>query len=70
VADDLDAARWQFAWVFEDGKWDSSVWVEYALDVPMYFGLPRRQILDAMGIQFREFHEGQACPHCLVEIRA
>ena len=56
---DLDAARTgMLPFVFEDGFGFES-WVDYALDVPMYFVYRDGQYLDAVGQSFRDFLRGQ-----------
>jgi glutamate--cysteine ligase len=45
-------------WAFEDGM-GFERWVEYALDVPMYFVYRDGQYIDALGQSFRDFLKGQ-----------
>lgn len=55
---DLDAARTgTLPFVFEDGM-GFERWVEYALDVPMYFVYRNGQYIDALGMSFRDFLKG------------
>ena len=56
---DLDAARTgMLPWVFEDGM-GFERWVEYALDVPMYFVYRDGKYINALGQSFRDFMKGQ-----------
>ncbi|WP_289081724.1 glutamate--cysteine ligase [uncultured Sulfitobacter sp.] len=56
---DLDAARTgMLPWVFEDGM-GFERWVEYALDVPMYFVYRDGKYIDALGQSFRDFLKGK-----------
>ncbi|MEM6489033.1 MAG: glutamate--cysteine ligase [Pseudomonadota bacterium] len=56
---DLDAARTgTLPWVFEDGM-GFERWVDYALDVPMYFVYRDGDYLDARGQSFRDFLAGK-----------
>ncbi len=56
---DLDAARTgTLPFVFEDG-FGFEAWVEYALDVPMYFVYRDGQYIDALGQSFRDFLKGE-----------
>lgn len=56
---DLDAARTgTLPWVFEDGM-GFERWVEYALDVPMYFVYRDGKYIDALGQSFRDFMKGK-----------
>ncbi|MCF7748704.1 glutamate--cysteine ligase [Sulfitobacter sp. M39] len=56
---DLDAARTgMLPWVFEDGM-GFERWVEYALDVPMYFVYRDGIYIDALGQSFRDFLKGK-----------
>ncbi|MEM5520377.1 glutamate--cysteine ligase [Sulfitobacter sp. AS59] len=56
---DLDPARTgMLPWAFEDGM-GFERWVEYALDVPMYFVYRDGQYIDALGQSFRDFLKGQ-----------
>ena len=47
--------------VFEDG-FGYEAWVEYALDVPMYFVYRDGKYIDASGLSFRDFLEGKLAP--------
>ena len=56
---DLDAARTgMLPFVFEDG-FGFEAWVEYALDVPMYFVYRDGKYIDALGQSFRDFMVGR-----------
>lgn len=56
---DLDADRTgMLPWVFEDGM-GFERWVDYALDVPMYFVYRDGQYIDALGQSFRDFLQGK-----------
>ncbi|WP_171175679.1 glutamate--cysteine ligase [Ruegeria sp. HKCCD8929] len=56
---DLDAARTgMLPFVFEDG-FGFERWVDYALDVPMYFVYRDGQYIDALGQSFRDFLKGE-----------
>ncbi len=56
---DLDADRTgMLPWVFEDGM-GFERWVEYALDVPMYFVYRDGVYIDALGQSFRDFLRGE-----------
>ncbi|MDC0739106.1 glutamate--cysteine ligase [Cognatishimia sp. SS12] len=56
---DLDNARTgMLPFVFEDGM-GFERWVEYALDVPMYFVYRDGQYIDALGQSFRDFLKGE-----------
>ncbi|MEM0988139.1 MAG: glutamate--cysteine ligase [Pseudomonadota bacterium] len=56
---DLDADRTgMLPWVFEDGM-GFERWVDYALDVPMYFVYRDGVYVDALGQSFRDFLEGK-----------
>lgn len=56
---DLDADRTgMLPFVFEDG-FGFEAWVEYALDVPMYFVYRDGQYIDALGQSFRDFLKGE-----------
>ncbi len=56
---DLDADRTgMLPFVFEDG-FGFGRWVEYALDVPMYFIYRDGGYLDALGMSFRDFLKGR-----------
>ncbi len=55
---DLDADRTGIpSFVFEDG-FGFERWVEYALDVPMYFVFRKGRYIDALGQSFRDFLNG------------
>ena len=56
---DLDPARTGMVpFVFEDG-FGFERWVEYALDVPMYFVYRDGKYIDALGQSFRDFLKGK-----------
>ncbi len=56
---DLDEARTgMLPFVFEDG-FGFDAWVEYALDVPMYFVYRNGQYINALGQSFRDFLKGE-----------
>ena len=56
---DLDADRTgMLPWVFEDGM-GFERWVQYALDVPMYFVYRNGRYIDALGMSFRDFLKGK-----------
>ena len=56
---DLDAARTgTLPFVFEDG-FGFDAWVDYALDVPMYFVYRDGKYIDALGQSFRDFLKGE-----------
>lgn len=56
---DLDAARTgMLPFVFEDGM-GFERWVEYMLDVPMYFVYRDGKYINALGQSFRDFLKGQ-----------
>ncbi len=56
---DLDPARTgMLPFVFEDG-FGFERWVDYALDVPMYFVYRDGKYIDALGQSFRDFLKGQ-----------
>jgi glutamate--cysteine ligase len=56
---DLDADRTgMLPWVFEDGM-GFERWVDYALDVPMYFVYRKGRYIDALGQSFRDFLDGR-----------
>ena len=56
---DLDAARTGIPeFVFEDGM-GFERWVDYALDVPMYFVYRDGEYVDALGQSFRDFLRGE-----------
>ncbi|TMV10290.1 glutamate--cysteine ligase [Ruegeria sediminis] len=56
---DLDADRTgSLPFVFEEG-FGFEAWVEYALDVPMYFVYRDGKYIDALGQSFRDFLKGE-----------
>ncbi|MDD7972132.1 glutamate--cysteine ligase [Roseinatronobacter alkalisoli] len=56
---DLDPARTgMLPFVFEDG-FGFEAWVDYALDVPMYFVYRDGKYINALGQSFRDFMKGQ-----------
>jgi glutamate--cysteine ligase len=56
---DLDASRTgMLPFVFEDG-FGFERWVQYALDVPMYFVFRDGKYIDALGQSFRDFLNGK-----------
>ena len=56
---DLDAARTgMLPFVFEDG-FGFEAWVDYALDVPMYFVYRDGKYINALGQSFRDFLQGK-----------
>ena len=56
---DLDPARTgMLPFVFDDG-FGFEAWVEYALDVPMYFVYRDGKYIDALGQSFRDFLKGR-----------
>ncbi|MGH1412877.1 MAG: glutamate--cysteine ligase [Pelagimonas sp.] len=56
---DLDAARTgMLPFVFDEG-FGFDAWVEYALDVPMYFVYRDGEYIDALGQSFRDFLKGE-----------
>ncbi|MCC1481138.1 glutamate--cysteine ligase [Roseibaca sp. Y0-43] len=56
---DLDPARTgMLPFVFEDG-FGFETWVEYALDVPMYFVYRDGKYINALGQSFRDFMRGE-----------
>jgi glutamate--cysteine ligase len=56
---DLDPARTgMLPFVFEEG-FGFERWVEYALDVPMYFVYRDGKYIDALGMSFRDFLKGE-----------
>lgn len=56
---DLDPARTgMLPWVFENGM-GFEAWVQYALDVPMYFVYRDGKYIDALGMSFRDFLKGK-----------
>ncbi|SHI95046.1 glutamate--cysteine ligase [Shimia gijangensis] len=55
---DLDPARTgMLPFVFEEG-FGFEAWVQYALDVPMYFVYRDGRYIDALGMSFRDFLKG------------
>jgi glutamate--cysteine ligase len=55
----LDASRTgMLPFVFEDG-FGFERWVQYALDVPMYFVYRDGKYIDALGLSFRDFLKGE-----------
>ena len=56
---DLDPDRTgMLPFVFEDG-FGFEAWVDYALDVPMYFVYRDGKYIDALGMSFRDFLKGE-----------
>ncbi|WP_127114759.1 glutamate--cysteine ligase [Shimia sediminis] len=56
---DLDPARTgMLPFVFEEG-FGFEAWVQYALDVPMYFVYRDGQYINALGMSFRDFLKGE-----------
>ncbi|MCR8826073.1 glutamate--cysteine ligase [Pseudosulfitobacter koreensis] len=56
---DLDPARTgMLPFVFDEG-FGFEAWVQYALDVPMYFVYRDGKYIDALGMSFRDFLKGQ-----------
>ncbi|KIC11894.1 glutamate--cysteine ligase [Leisingera sp. ANG-M1] len=56
---DLDADRTgMLPFVFEEG-FGFEAWVEYALDVPMYFVYRNGEYINALGMSFRDFLKGE-----------
>jgi glutamate--cysteine ligase len=56
---DLDAARTgMLPFVFDEG-FGFEAWVDYALDVPMYFVYRDGKYIDALGQSFRDFMRGE-----------
>ena len=53
-----DARTGMLPFVFEDG-FGFDAWVEYALDVPMYFVYRDGEYIDALGQSFRDFLKGK-----------
>lgn len=53
-----DARTGMLPWVFEDGM-GFEAWVDYALDVPMYFVYRDGRYIDALGQSFRDFLKGE-----------
>ncbi|WHZ36195.1 glutamate--cysteine ligase [Sagittula sp. MA-2] len=53
-----DSRTGMLPFVFEEG-FGFERWVEYALDVPMYFVYRDGKYLDALGMSFRDFLEGK-----------
>ncbi|MBY6137592.1 glutamate--cysteine ligase [Nocardioides marinus] len=55
----LDAARTgMLPFVFEEG-FGFEAWVQYALDVPMYFVYRNGEYINALGMSFRDFLKGE-----------
>ena len=60
---DLDADRTgMLPFVFEDG-FGFDAWVDYALDVPMYFVYRDGEYINALGQSFRDFLDGKLPAH-------
>ncbi len=56
---DLDPSRTgMIPFIFEDG-FGFEAWVQYALDVPMYFVYRDGKYIDALGLSFRDFLKGE-----------
>ena len=56
---DLDDARTgMLPWVFDDGM-GFERWVDWVLDVPMYFVYRDGKYIDALGMSFRDFLKGE-----------
>mgnify|MGYP000647499811 CR=1 FL=1 len=56
---DLDPVRTgMLPWVFEDGM-GFERWVDWVLDVPMYFVYRDGKYIDALGMSFRDFLKGE-----------
>lgn len=56
---DLDASRTgMIPFIFDEG-FGFEAWVQYALDVPMYFVYRDGQYIDALGMSFRDFLKGE-----------
>ncbi len=53
-----DARTGTLPWVFEDGM-GFERWVEWVLDVPMYFVYRDGKYIDALGMSFRDFLKGE-----------
>ncbi|GAA4222561.1 glutamate--cysteine ligase [Sagittula sp. NFXS13] len=53
-----DSRTGMLPFVFEDG-FGFDAWVEYALDVPMYFVYRDGEYVDALGMSFRDFLKGE-----------
>ncbi len=53
-----DARTGMLPWVFEEGM-GFERWVDYALDVPMYFVYRDGKYVDALGMSFRDFLKGE-----------
>jgi len=53
-----DARTGMLPWVFEDGM-GFERWVDYVLDVPMYFVYRDGKYIDALGMSFRDFLKGE-----------
>ena len=60
---DLDARTGMVPFVFEEG-FGFEAWVQYALDVPMYFVYRDGHYIDALGMSFRDFLAAANCPRC------
>ncbi len=57
---DLDGARTgMLPFVFEDGMGGFERYVQYALDVPMYFVYRDGKYINALGMSFRDFMDGK-----------
>ncbi len=53
-----DSRTGMVPFIFEDG-FGFEAWVQYALDVPMYFVYRDGQYIDALGMSFRDFLKGE-----------
>ncbi|KGK79423.1 glutamate--cysteine ligase [Thalassobacter stenotrophicus] len=53
-----DARTGMIPFVFDDG-FGFEAWVQYALDVPMYFVYRDGEYIDALGMSFRDFLKGE-----------
>ena len=53
-----DARTGMLPWVFEDGM-GFERWVDWVLDVPMYFVYRDGKYIDALGMSFRDFLKGE-----------
>ncbi|MEP4196864.1 MAG: glutamate--cysteine ligase [Aliishimia sp.] len=53
-----DSRTGMIPFIFEDG-FGFDAWVEYALDVPMYFVYRNGEYVDALGMSFRDFLKGE-----------
>lgn len=53
-----DARTGMLPWVFDDGM-GFERWVDYVLDVPMYFVYRDGKYIDALGMSFRDFLKGE-----------